>query len=76
MRKRNEGNDEQRQALSREARREGRSPSAEGLSIGSSKQERHAKGSVGYREKLESLDEGRQPSKQHGSEPKPGRQRS
>lgn len=75
MRKRNEGSEEQRQAASRAARREGKSPSAEGLSTGSSKQERHAKGSASYREKLESRDKGRQPSKQHGSEPKPGRQR-
>jgi hypothetical protein len=74
MRKRNEGNEEQRQAASRQARREGESPSAEGLSIGSSKQDRHAKGSAGYREKLETRDKGRQPSKQHGSKPKPGRQ--
>jgi hypothetical protein len=74
MRKRNEGNEEQRQAASRQARRADKSPSAEGISIGASKQERHAKGSADYREKLESRDKGRQPSKQHGSKPKPGRQ--
>jgi hypothetical protein len=76
MRKRNEGSEEQRQASSRMARRQGKSPRAEGLSTGRSKQERHANGSAGYREKLESHDKGRQSSKQHGSEPKPGNRRA
>lgn len=74
MRKRSEGSEEQRQKASRKARAAGKSPSAEGLSIGAAKQERHVKSSRDYREKLEARDKGRQPSSAHGSKPKPGRQ--
>jgi hypothetical protein len=75
MRKRNEGNEEQRQKASRRARAAGKSPSAEGLSIGSSKQELHVKGSRGHTEKLEARDKGRQPSSARNTKPKPHRTR-
>jgi hypothetical protein len=76
--KKMEGNEEQRRAKAREARREGEAPSARGATLGASKQPRHLPDDEDHAEKLRSIHEGKQPNPgQHVSrpEPRPGSER-
>lgn len=65
-----EGDEEQRRAAAREARRAGKSPSAEGKTLGASKQRASAKHGMSHQERLELRDRGKQRGARN--KPRPG----
>lgn len=60
VRKKVEGNEEQRRAAAREARREGQAPSAQEVTTGASKQRTHLRHSLPHEEKAAAVHEGKQ----------------
>lgn len=76
VRKKMEGNEQQRSHAARAARRRGRSPSEERVTTGASKQRSHLpdKRSVSHEEKLGSIHQGKQ--QDTSPEPRPGSRRS
>ena len=62
VRKKVEGNEEQRARAARKARRAGRSPSAEHVTTGASKQRSHLqdRSTMRHRDRLESIHQGKQ----------------
>jgi hypothetical protein len=70
MGKQMEGDNKQRRAAAREAREAGRTPSAEGLTTGASKQRTHVGGDADHEERLETIQRGE--AKQAGKDvPRP-----
>ena len=68
-----EGNEEQRRKKAREAREEGKAPSETGATKGASKQRQDQGDDTGYREKIETIREGKQDViQQNTPEPRPG----
>ena len=73
VRKKMEGNEQQRRKKAREARERGNAPSEEGATTGASKQHQHAGGREEYRDKIEQIREGKQDViQQNTPEPRPG----
>ena len=60
VRKKVEGNEQQRRAAAREARREGQAPSAQEVTTGASKQRTHVPGREPHEEKAATVHEGKQ----------------
>lgn len=60
VRKKVEGNEEQRRAAAREAHREGQAPSAQEVTTGASKQRTHLRRSLPHEEKAAGVHEGKQ----------------
>jgi hypothetical protein len=72
VRKKMEGNEEQRRKKARDAKRRGRLPSAERATEGASKQRRHLGGHASHEEKLKAIRQGKQPDPGiHVSQPEP-----
>ena len=70
--KKMEGDEQQRRNKAREAKRQGRAPSAQGATQGASKQRRHLPADADHGDKLRSIREGKQPhAGQHVSDPQP-----
>jgi hypothetical protein len=68
-----EGDNRERRRKAKEARDEGRLPSEDAATTGSSKQREHLAEDVGHREKIETLRKGKQDViQQNTPEPKPG----
>jgi hypothetical protein len=68
-----EGDNRERRKKAKEARDEGRLPSEDAATGGSSKQREHVGGDVDHREKIETLRKGKQDViQQNTPEPKPG----
>ena len=59
--KKMERNEQQRRRAAREARKRGNDPSAEGTTMGASKQRRHLPQDEDHREKIETIRRGKQP---------------
>lgn len=73
VRKKMEGDEQQRRKKAREARERGHAPSEEGATTGGSKQRQHAGERAGYREKIEKIREGKQDViQQNTPETRPG----
>ena len=66
-----EGNNEQRRAKAKKARDAGKLPSAEGVTLGASKQRREAKADATHQERLETKHQGKA-NKRDGDAPRPG----
>jgi hypothetical protein len=69
-----EGDNEQRRAKAREAREQGELPSAQGATLGASKQRKEAKRNASHQERIEQRHEGKE-AKSSGasaSKPRPG----
>ena len=66
-----EGNDEQRRAAAREAREQGKRPSAAGKTLGASKQRKEATSERSHQERLELRDHGKQRGAERNT-PRPG----
>jgi hypothetical protein len=68
-----EGDNKERRRKAKEARDEGKLPSEDAATSGSSKQREHVSGDMDHREKIETLRKGKQDIiQQNTSEPKPG----
>jgi hypothetical protein len=70
VRKKTEGNEEQRRQAAREARRKGEAPSAAKATTGSSKQRTHVDSGAEHEERVEKIHAGKQQSL--GPHPRPG----
>ena len=66
-----EGNNEQRQRAAREARREGKSPSEVGKTLGASKQRKEVRADASHQERLEGKTKGKTGPGTSGK-PRPG----
>jgi hypothetical protein len=66
-----EGDESERRKRAREAKREGKSPSEAGVTIGASKQRREAKGNASHQEKMDTRDQGKRGPGTSGK-PRPG----
>lgn len=66
-----EGDNEQRRAKAKKARDAGKSPSAEGVTLGASQQRREAKQDATHQEKLETREKGKRGPGTSGK-PRPG----
>jgi hypothetical protein len=72
VRKKMEGNEDQRRAKARDAKKHGRTASEQGETLGASKQRQHLPQDEEHAEKLEAIHRGKQPDPgQHVSEPEP-----
>lgn len=66
-----EGDNEQRRNRARKAREQGKSPSAEGVTLGASKQRRETKRNASHQERLDARDAGKRGPGTSGK-PRPG----
>ena len=66
-----EGDEDERRRRAREARREGKSPSEAGVTIGASKQRREAKPKASHQEKMDTRERGKRGPGTSGK-PRPG----
>jgi hypothetical protein len=69
--KKMEGNEEERRKKAREARRHGKLPSEEGVTMGASKQRHHLPRDEDHAEKLQAIHKGKVPTVSP-PEPRPG----
>lgn len=67
-----EGDNEQRRALAREARRQGKRPSEVGVTLGASKQRKEAPKKASHQEKLEMRAHGKVAGSRRGETARPG----
>jgi hypothetical protein len=72
VRKQVEGDNRERRQRAREARSDGRDPSAAGVTTGASKQRTHRQGGESHDDKVASLDHGKQDEEHRGPDTRPG----
>jgi hypothetical protein len=72
VRRQVEGDNRERRQRARDARDDGRDPSAEGVTTGASKQRSHRQGGDSHDDKIASLARGKQDEAHHRPDTRPG----